>query len=1133
MPSSQAMLDHPLARHRGRATLSGPEWIVKGVLECFPNVHVLSLVDTPSQRALITLLREPAIHDLLKMHRLRVLVSGTSNRALEEAIWAAHTSQHVITLLGGPTTCEALGRMLSDPPRLKSGSALGCIVENESSLDDGRSPASMCARGTVPTINASDVEHLRDSIEHGLRLSRADGTPTITLAHPTILASGSTIGLRPNRSGGDEDAAARRRPNAPRWTESGGALRMARRLELNTHRALPSPGDPSPVGFITVGPADRSLRQITEVFDLAGRIPVLHLGLVQPIDEAAIDRILLRCQRVVVLEPEPGLIEAEVLRCIERNREDGNSRAILYGRHLPKTEHDDPMSPAAHDELHPSLLARRILPLLELVQPALIRSRLLEPNPPELPDALSDLPPTLGDEGHDRAVRQIADHVFDSVTETGQWLLDVVGPDEDDSTSTPSPIRMHYNGRISGPGDGRAVHLETWSHHRFQRQGPSAVSDLARSQSTRILLVSQRIGGRSLDRLARSAVPADATESVTIRSGNLSDRERLLSQIQELIRVPGLIILLLNDGPPVQFNVAALESNLNEIDQLGFQPIQRLIWPADRSCVIRQPLQQAEHEVLAARQAMPAETTWLMQTLPNRWPPRLSGRIRPLLEQVEVHRSQAPKRQSASSSSTGLPVPTPRHADAACWRIHLAGLRGDAPGVAMKLLEAAGTSMDYQVRWTVDPTPIGAGRSAWAQVAFTRQREDVLDQPTGARVPFGEADVLLGFDRSATLRAVSTDPTLRIASSGRTAAVINTGHFQDQLDLKQAGEDVEIYTAFLEDMLDRDACIFEDFTDGCRYRFHNERLADVVQLGAAFQLGLIPVTVDAMIAATKLIESSGHARTIEAFDFGRRIAIDPSSLRRPGDDPHAEEVGRITRRYGHVFRRSGPGRLARAARFRQLVQRSVGAMPGLSETQSGREAMLDFVIALRRCTIWGGGDEAERLVDLVTALYRSDRGDRGRLLTRLAILPLAESMLIRDAVYMSSMVGSPEHRRRTRLRLNVKRGRGDRIERRYVTRFELVLIRWRFRVDLRTSDWITRLLAMSRHLIPRNWRGTVRDRDVRTAVRDIVQNATLYTDQYDDWASVLETLHGMALDGRLRRAGASDINELKNSVTSQ
>ena len=176
--------------------------------------------------------------------------------------------------------------------------------------------------------------------------------------------------------------------------------------------------------------------------------------------------------------------------------------------------------------------------------------------------------------------------------------------------------------------------------------------------------------------------------------------------------------------------------------------------------------------------------------------------------------------------------------------------------------------------------------------------------------------------------------------------------------------------------------------------------------------------------------------------------------------------------------------------------------------------------------IWRSFEDAERLAFDITALYQADRGERGRQLTRLAILPLAESTLIRDAIYMASMAVSPEHRRRTRHRLNVKRGRGDRIESRYLTRIELVLVRWRFRVDLRTSDWATRLLASLRRVIPRRWRGTGRERAIRTAVRDIIHRATREQDRYEHWASVLGELHAMALDGRLRRASAATLDGL-------
>ena len=124
-----------------------------------------------------------------------------------------------------------------------------------------------------------------------------------------------------------------------------------------------------------------------------------------------------------------------------------------------------------------------------------------------IPDALSDSIPLLGAAGQDHAVAQLAKHVFESVTDTGHWLLDVVGPDEDDPASTPSPIRMRYNGLIAGSGDGREVHLETWSYCRFLKYGGDLINDLARDQATRVLFVSQQPGGRNLDRLAAPCRP--------------------------------------------------------------------------------------------------------------------------------------------------------------------------------------------------------------------------------------------------------------------------------------------------------------------------------------------------------------------------------------------------------------------------------------------------------------------------------------------------------------------------------------------------------------------------------------------------------------------------------------------------
>jgi len=1128
-PASVNPTEHPLSRHRGRATLSAPEVITKAVLECLPSVSVLSLTECPSLQPLVELVRKPEIRDVLRMNRLRVITSPDATRAFERAAWASRASRHVLAVLAGPTAASAVAAIrnstvLEGVP----GAAIGCVIEDRHSLNGVDVPGTLLLRSHLPVIAASSVDHLRVCVEHALRLSRAEHVPAITLVHPTTLESGSTITLRANRSDEEpEDVGLRHRHRGPRWTESGGALRMARRLELNTHHAIPSPGDPSEVGFITVGPLHQSLQHLLTQLGLAGRVPLLHLGLIQPIDEAAVKRLLSRCRKVIVLEPIPGTVEDRILSCAERMRTSDAPLATIWGRRLPPVDEEAP-SMSFDASLHPSMLARRLLPFLRALKLDSARSIRLDPEPPELPMQIETSEPVLGPEAMNHQVRLLASMLFESVTEEGTWLGSTHLQDEEAAEQVnPDLVRVSLHGLETGPGDGRAINLETWSHTRFVRFGAPAVRQAVSSSNQHLFLVSQYPGAekQDIERLARSMVPPSQAERVIIRRVNLDDRERVLQVIREIMlsTLHGLVIL--DDGPVPRFSVDAVEARLDEIDQRGFQTMQRVIWPSDRACVIRQLPVQAESEAIEPLHAMPAETTWSVDPISLRWPPRLAGRIRPLVEQVEVFRSQAPNRRSEQAGS-GIPTPTPRHGDHSKWCSHLAGLRGRAPGAGIHLLVEAGEHMEYRVRYRFNPNPIGAGRSAWAQILFTRHEDEQWADGLSSCIPFGEADLLLGFDRTETLRSLGPAELLRVGSSDRTCGVVNIGLFEDQLDLGLASQDLQAIEAYLAFRLSESGRFFASFTELCRYRFHNERMADVVQIGAAFQLGWIPATVDAMTSAARSLESRGYARSLEAFDFGRRLALDPDLNRRPVEEHSDEAANRIVRRYGHALRRTGPGRLARASRFRRFLQRTLVAMPGLQETRLGREARRDLVIALRRCMVWRSFEDAERLSFDITALYQADRGDRGRQLTRLAVLPLAESTLIRDAIYMSSMAVSPEHRRRTRQRLNVKRGRGDRTESRYLTRIELVLIRWRFRLDLRTSDWATRMLASMRRVIPRSWRGTSRERGIRTMVRDIVHQATRETDRYEHWASVLVELHAMAQDGRLRRASPDELEAI-------
>jgi hypothetical protein len=208
-------------------------------------------------------------------------------------------------------------------------------------------------------------------------------------------------------------------------------------------------------------------------------------------------------------------------------------------------------------------------------------------------------------------------------------------------------------------------------------------------------------------------------------------------------------------------------------------------------------------------------------------------------------------------------------------------------------------------------------------------------------------------------------------------------------------------------------------------------------------------------------------------------------------------------------------------------------MPGLMETEPGRIARRDYVLALYRCVAWGGIEYAQTFSDLVTRVYQADRGDRGRSLTRHVVLPLAEVMLLRDQIYIATMAASSEQRRRTRQRLNVKEARGDRLERRYLTRLELIAFNRRVRADVRSSDWPARIVALSRRIIPRNWRGSARERDLRQYLIELINRAIDgASSDYERWTQVFTRLHDQAAEDRLRGMSLAEVRMLAEPAAS-
>ena len=133
---------------------------------------------------------------------------------------------------------------------------------------------------------------------------------------------------------------------------------------------------------------------------------------------------------------------------------------------------------------------------------------------------------------------------------------------------------------------------------------------------------------------------------------------------------------------------------------------------------------------------------------------------------------------------------------------------------------------------------------------FKRPRREV-SLVTTACVPYGEADLLIGLDQQETLRAIDPSGPLRVANLDRTSAAVNLGVFADEHEATPPQQ----LAAALRAVTSDGQRLLEDFSAAARATFHTDRVTDVALVGAAFQLGFVPVSLEAVETAVGRIES--------------------------------------------------------------------------------------------------------------------------------------------------------------------------------------------------------------------------------------------------------------------------------------
>ncbi|HXC64927.1 MAG TPA: 2-oxoacid:acceptor oxidoreductase family protein, partial [bacterium] len=243
----------------------------------------------------------------------------------------------------------------------------------------------------------------------------------------------------------------------------------------------------------------------------------------------------------------------------------------------------------------------------------------------------------------------------------------------------------------------------------------------------------------------------------------------------------------------------------------------------------------------------------------------------PSFEKVVVRRKKAPKRPVADIRD----VPTPTLAQPGpdgVWRAYMAGIGGMGIGATTALLVRAAQEMGYYVQFCDKKGIAIRGGGVYAHVAITK--EPMVLSPVH---PYGSADLVVGVDLLEAARSVDAGFNLRVASPERTFCVVNsTRHPTTRALMGIESWDNATLEAALKERSKPDGYWSGETSPLCQEYLGSTLYDNSLLMGAAYQLGLLPVTSQSLHKALKAAyRGVARSRNLQAFNIGREMVAHP------------------------------------------------------------------------------------------------------------------------------------------------------------------------------------------------------------------------------------------------------------------
>src|SRR5881396_2482356 len=352
----------------------------------------------------------------------------------------------------------------------------------------------------------------------------------------------------------------------------------------------------------------------------------------------------------------------------------------------------------------------------------------------------------------------------------------------------------------------------------------------------------------------------------------------------------------------------------------------------------------------------------------------------PSFEKVIVTRNKPPRPRVRKISLDDIPDAKQRDFDES-WNIFITGIGGMGVGVLSSTLARAGTKQGYTVKFNDKKGLAIRNGAVSAHVLYSKGPAKI-----STIVPNGKADLLMGMDM------LEAERSLLYASRARTTAVVNT----TQIPTIPMLAGMMNYPADVEDNIRKHTNTDQYFSgligDISELYFGSRLYVNIIMLGAAFQMGLIPVSEQNLInALMETVSPSQRPRNMEALRLGRKLAAEPELLNLKnivGDEKILSLYGstedyktlldRKANTLEHSFWKWWTAKPI-ANEYRRIVEEAVSKMNLDEETNRNlARRVYDMVM-------WGGLDYARKYVDRVLEVFMVDRADKDYQATKTVI----------------------------------------------------------------------------------------------------------------------------------------------------